>query len=567
MSYPHAWRYRDYVMAAFNADKPYDQFIREQLAGDLLPPHPTLSPDVGGEGRVRGPSNDKQKAEQLIATGFLAIGAKSHNERDPQQFQMDLIDEQIEATTTAFLGMTVACARCHDHKFDPIPTKDYYALAGIFRSTETCYGTIRTVQSNHPSSLVNLPKGAGVSAGLAPLTKEGRAAIEKQIADLKERWTKQGGRKAISVGSAILRLQFQNLESRFTLYEADGMPKLLAMGVRDRFLASDSKLYVRGELDQPGETIRRGFPQVMTHTQPSIRRGSGRLELANWIASPENPLTARVIVNRVWLHLFGRGLVASPDNFGSTGQRPSHPELLDYLAISFVENGWSVKKLIRHLVLSRAYRQSTQFVAKNHEIDPDNTLIWRMNRRRLEAEALRDAMLAVSGKLNLTPPTGSPLTPNGEGTVLISFRRRPVDAFTNEPYRSAYLPMVRDLLPESLALFDFPDPTLITGERATTTIPAQALYLMNNAFVINQAEAAAERLLRTSMNDADRMTHAYQLFFSRLPTEKEKTMALDFMSRYEKNAQAEKQSANKARQAAWSAVCQSLFASTEFSYR
>ncbi len=324
---------------------------------------------------------------------------------------------------------------------------------------------------------------------------------------------------------------------------------------------------MRGELDQPGDTVQRGFPQVMTHKQPRIGPGSGRLELADWIASPDNPLTARVMVNRVWLHLFGRGIVASPDNFGSTGQRPSNPELLDYLANSFVENGWSVKKLIRALVLSRAYRLSSEFVARNSEIDPDNALVWRMSRRRLEAEALRDSMLAVSGKLNLTAPVGTPLAPSGEGTVLITFRRRPVDSYTTETYRSVYLPVVRDLLPESLALFDFPDPTLITGERATTTIPAQALYLMNNPFVISQAETTAERLQVAAASNAERLTRAYLLCFSRRPSERETRSALDFLERCEKRALAEKLAPAKARQAAWSALCQALFASAEFSHR
>ena len=230
MSYPHAWRYRDYVIDSMQADKPFDQFIREQLAGDLLPS-----------------KTDQQKAELLIATGFLAIGSKNHNERLPQQFLLDLIDEQID-TTTAFLGMTVSCARCHDHKFDPISTKDYYALSGIFRSTTTCYRTIRTVQSNHPRSLVTLPKDSGVPVPLPPLTDKQRKIIDGQIARYQGA-QKRNGDGQVSVASAVVRLQIENLQSRFALYEDDGTPKLLAMGVRDNFRSSDSKLYIRGELD------------------------------------------------------------------------------------------------------------------------------------------------------------------------------------------------------------------------------------------------------------------------------------------------------------------------------
>jgi hypothetical protein len=305
----------------------------------------------------------------------------------------------------------------------------------------------------------------------------------------------------------------------------------------------------------------------MTHSQPVIARGSGRLELANWIASGENPLTARVMANRVWLHLFGRGLVDSPDNFGSTGQLPSNSVLLDHLALSFVDNGWSVKSLIRSIVLSRAYQQSSQFDAKNNEIDPDNSLILRMNKRRLEAESLRDSMLAISGNPDLNRPIGSCITPNGEGTVLISFRTQTVGSHNSDLYRSVYLPIVRDLLPESLSLFDFPDPTLIAGERAVTTIPAQSLYLMNKKFVILQAKVVAEKLLAEFANDDERLKRAYMLFFSRPPSEDEKITAFEFVNRYESAVIEEKSSTLETRRSAWSALCQSLFACTEYSHR
>jgi hypothetical protein len=549
--YPHAWRYRDYVIAALNADMPYDQFIREQLAGDLLPA-----------------KDDAEKARHIVATGFLAVGSKSHNERLPLQFQMDLVDEQIDATFLAFQGMTVACARCHDHKFDPIPTRDYYALAGIFRSTETCYGTVRIIQNNHPSPLITLPKGAHAGGALEPLTAERRASMEKQLKEFKDEFAKLTDKFA-SMNAIRLRVQIANLESQLAAYEADGTPKPLAMGVRDKSFASDSKIFQRGELDQQGETVKRGIPQVLTAKQPGITHGSGRLELANWIASRENPLTARVMVNRVWLHLIGRGLVPTPDNFGASGQAPSNPALLDYLANNFEDNGWSVKKLIRTIVLSRTYQLSSQFDEKNNEADPDNVLVWHMPKRRLEAEALRDSIMALSGKLDAAPPKGSPLAKGGEGNVQVTLRFRGigVDSFTNESYRSVYMPIVRDQLPESLTLFDFPDPTLITGERATTTIPAQSLYLMNNPFVIRQADAVANKLLAGSESDSERLNQAYRMFFSRSPTAKEEKLSLEFIDRYGKTLQAEKKRANQARGASWAAFCQALFASAEFSHR
>jgi hypothetical protein len=544
-AFPHAWRYRDYVIAAFNADTPYDQFIREQLAGDLLPAR-----------------DDRQKAEFLVATGFLALGPKSLDENNPRQFQMDLADEQIDATFQAFQGLTVACARCHDHKFDPIPQKDYYALAGIFRSTQTCYGTIRLIQSNHPSPLITLPKDAEIASALEPLTAERRSGIEKQIEDVRDQMSKlTGQRQDVFLRRIFMLNRISVLQSQLALYEPDGTPRLLAMGVREGRLPSDSSLLARGDIRQPGETVPRGFPQVLTAKQPSIDRGeSGRRELADWIASADNPLTARVMANRVWLHLIGRGLVPTPDNFGASGQPPSHPALLDHLAVSFVENGWSVKKLIRTVVLSRAYRLSSQFDAKNFEADPDNVLVWRVPKRRLEAEALRDAMLALAGQLDLTRPKGDTVARGGEGNA--SFRLRAGgpggDPAATDAHRTVYLPVVRDGLPEILTLFDFPDPSLILGERATTTVPAQSLYLMNNPFVIRQAEGLAERLLAGDGDDDARLSRAYQLCYARPPSGKELEDARNFVADYGKK---------HARRPTWAALCQALFASAEFAHR
>jgi hypothetical protein len=250
----------------------------------------------------------------------------------------------------------------------------------------------------------------------------------------------------------------------------------------------------------------------------------------------------------------GRGLVATPDNFGASGQRPSHPELLDHLALNFVDNGWSLKKLIRTIVLSRAYRLSSQFDEKNFEVDPDNVLVWRMPKRRLEAEALRDTMLTLSGRLDLTPSKGSPISRNGEGNIGFRFRGGEAD----DPHRTVYLPIVRDLVPEVLTLFDFPDPSLILGERATTTVPAQSLYLMNNPFVLRQAERMAEGLLASSEDDTARLTRAYLLCYSRPPSAKERKATEKFIEDYGRK---------QSRKATWAALCQALFASAEFSHR
>jgi hypothetical protein len=553
-NYPHAWRYRDYVIAAFNADKPFDRFLKEQVAGDLLPA-----------------SDPAQRAERTIATGFLAIGPKPHVERSPIQFQLDLADEQIDVTTQAFLGLTVACARCHDHKFDPIPTRDYYAMAGIFNSTETCFGTLRIVQNQHPTRLLTLDEDSGQPAGVEPLTDAARGRLQRQIDALRNAYDPQRkDGKAFLVRSLIAAgIRIKMLESQLDSYEEDGTPKLRAMGVRDRAGPHDSPLYQRGELDKPGEVVPRGLVQVVSRDPPEIRQGSGRIELAEWLASPSNPLTARVLANRVWLHLFGRGLVPTPDNFGAAGQPPSHPELLDHLAVSFMEDGWSVKALIRRVMLSRAYRLDSRFDARGNEVDPDNVLVWRMSKRRLEAEAVRDAMLAVSGQLDRSKPRGSAVARAGEGFSNFALLAGAAEARGN--LRSVYLPVLRNGPLEALALFDFPDPCLIVSQRATTTVPAQGLYLLNSPFVIRNAEAAADRLLSAAESDceceAEPIRQVYLRVYCRPPSAKEEAAAEAFLASYGSSTDGEPVRPAADRRAAWAAFFQALFASAEFLYR
>ncbi|TWT63507.1 PSD1 and planctomycete cytochrome C domain-containing protein [Rubinisphaera italica] len=538
-AFPHAWRYRDWVIEAFMNDMPYDQFVRAQLAGDLLPA-----------------KNETEQAENLIATGFLALGPKSLSERNRQQFQMDVVDEQIDTTFQAFQALTVACARCHDHRFDPIPQTDYYALAGIFRSTETCYGTIRSVQSNHPSPLLVLPVQANIPAGVLPLDAAQRGVLERQIELLTEQMAELSGGPDGNPRRIALQARLSQLRGELNSFDEQGNPKLRAMGVREGLRTDDCPLYIRGEIDQPGQIVKRGFPQVLTTSQPHIDGyDSGRLELAEWIASEENPLTARVMANRVWLHLMGRGLVSTVDNFGASGQRPSHPELLDYLAISFVENDWSVKQLIRSIVLSRAYQLSSRMDPENYRQDPDNVYVWRMPKRRLEAEAMRDTLLALGQNLDVDFPEGSLVAQQGEGNV--SFRIRG-DFAAGDVHRSVFLPIVRDEIPEILSIFDFPDPSLIIGERSSTTIPEQSLFLMNNEFVIRQAAGMASHLISEYSTESDRVNQAYRMCYSRLPEPSEMRNATLFLYVY---GQANDEAAT------WAAFCQALFASAEFSLR
>jgi Protein of unknown function (DUF1553)/Protein of unknown function (DUF1549)/Planctomycete cytochrome C len=541
IAYPHAWRYRDYIINSFNKDKPYDQFLREQLAGDLLP--------------AKG---DNHRAERIVATGFLAIGPKNHDQRDFRQFAYDLADEQIDATFQAFQGLTVACAKCHDHKFDPIPQKDYYALLGIFASTETYYGTVRIIQSNHPSRLITLPDAAAPVLPANRLSSAQRERYESQIKSIREQMSDVKGDNAF-----IRRLFMLNritlLQSQISQYDENGKPKPLAMGVGESRYSHNAHFYERGELSEQRGRVRRGFPQVLTTKQPTITRGSGRKQLADWMASKDNPLTARVMANRVWLHLFGKGLVPTPDNFGASGLPPTHPELLDHLATRFVEQGWSVKKLIREIVMSRAYQLSSTYDKRNFDVDPDNVLIWRMPRRRLEAEAIRDTMLWLGEGLDLAPSPGSSVQRGGEGSMSFGFSRISPGGSGTDYHRTVYQGIVRDNIPESLSLFDFPDPSLIIGQRPTTTVPAQSLYLLNNPFVIRQAEAWAGRMLFGDLRTDDaRIRLAYLECFSRNPSEKERKAAKSFLDSYARD---------HTRRAAWNALCQAFFASAEFLHR
>ncbi|MCA9141095.1 MAG: DUF1553 domain-containing protein, partial [Planctomycetales bacterium] len=379
--------------------------------------------------------------------------------------------------------------------------------------------------------------------------------------------------------------------------ERDGSPKLLAMGVRDKRAGADfrfgrpmafgqganrytydgsrrigdSPVYVRGEHDSPeAESVPRGTLQVLVSAPLEIpRNSSGRLELAQWIASRDNPLAARVMANRIWLQLFGTGLVPTADDFGLAGRAPSHPELLDHLAIRFIDGDWSVKKLIRYLVTSRVYQLSSTSTKLSMEVDPGNVLLWRMSPRRLDAESLRDGMLAISGLLDLRPQVGSAVATQGEGPV-DRFGYVPISRSINDPenvHRSIYLPIVRDNLPESLALFDAADPSLITARRQQTTVPSQGLYLLNNEFVVRVSDAAAQSLLKIG-DQEERIQTAFLRFFGREPTDEEIDGAREFIASYQNDAPPRTRFGRPSGELErWSAFCQALFASAEFQYR
>lgn len=534
MAYVLAWRYRNYVVRAFNRDMPFDEFIREQIAGDLLPPT----------------SDPVRRDDQLLATGFLNIGVKSLGEQDQMLYDMNVADDQIDATCHAFLALSANCARCHDHKFDPIPTADYHALAGIFRSTQNLSG----VETN------NVKK----EAEAMPLGKDGMQRMlsvkqhEKDVAEMQKDYQEVAKKRStmreelIKAGidpakkPGVMPREMAEKMSALGVLEQDvaawqkklaekqksaPTPPPLGMSVRDSDAPIDCPVFDKGEIKKPLAPVKRGALSAIPVKLATIGpKESGRRQLADWIANSQNPLTARVIVNRVWQHLFGRGLVETPDDFGRLGMKPSHPELLDDLAARFVNDGWSIKRLIRELVLSRAYQMSSAAAAQSS--DPANILLWRANRKRLEAEPLRDAILYLAGTLDHTPREGSPvadkaqaITPAGREVGRKHFLN---DLKDDTTHRSIYLPIVRGAQMPMMQCFNAADPGLVIGNRSASITPMQSLLLMNSDQIMAQAQNFSKRLAGPTL-DA-RIARAWQMACCRQPTTQELEVLRGFIS-------------------------------------
>jgi hypothetical protein len=441
--YPNAYRYRDWVIAALNDDVPFDRFIKLQLAADLM-----------GE------------EAELAALGFIGLGPKYYS-RGKKEVMAEEWEDRVDVVSRGLLGLTVACARCHDHKFDPIPTEDYYSLAGVFSSTE----------------MFNKPLDE---------------SHEKE---------KNGQAKKPEESLHIVR---------------DGA-------------VEDLHIFIRGNVENEGPTSPRRFLQVISPEAPQpFTHGSGRLELAEAIVNRQNPLTARVLVNRVWGQMFGRPLVATPSNFGHLGEPPSHPELLDDLAVRFMDSGWSIKWLLREMAMSATYRQESnaEFGMRNaelegsesspiphsalripHSVDPENRLLWRMNRKRLDVERWRDAVLSVSGRLE--PAVGGPSID-------------PQDP--EETRRTLYARISRLELNRMLSLFDYPDPNAHSDRRNQTTTPLQKLFVLDSPWIVRQADALAERIEREAEGEeAARIDDAYRLLYSRAATEEELQLGIEYL--------------------------------------
>jgi hypothetical protein len=514
-SFPHAWRYRDYVIRAFNEDMPYDRFIAEQIAGDLLPA-----------------DSEAQRDRQLIATGFLALGAKPAKAMN-DNFEMDVVADQINVISSGIMGLSVGCARCHDHKTDPIPTRDYYALAGIFKSTETMWGAAAHQGLTAPQTpLHELKTPAKVS-----VRPEAEAIISKH--------------------------EPRRPPAKPTFKYAADAP--LAMGVCEAKAVVDCKLNIDGESKKLGAAIPRGFLTACGAIDPVMKpdaKQSGRLQLAQWLASKQHPQTARVMVNRVWQHLFGEGLVRTPDDFGITGERPTHPELLDHLATRFMSEGWSIKRLIRSIVLSRTYQLSSGKgdVKSSEEAENRLTLFGAHLVRRLDAEALRDAMLAATGDLNPQPGQGSLIQ---HQNVLIN-ELPPLHQPSQ--HRSVYLLMLRNSMPPELTPFNLPDAVTVAGKRDSSTLATQSLYLLNNAFLVEQSKRFAARLMQISDDNTTRIEAAYRQAFARKPTDSEIERAHDFIREADLMLVSTQNDENKRLTNTWAAFCQALLASNELRY-
>ena len=580
---PNAWRYRDYVIRSFNTDKPYDHFVQEQLAGD----------------EIENPSFDT-----LVATGMLRVGPRVlFREKDNPQYRYNYLDDMIATTSRVFLGLTVDCARCHDHKFDAISQMDYYRTMAVFfpyvryefpLADEETIRRHETATNEITAKIEPIEKRT--SAILAPYRK---AARETSLEEFPEeiQIAVRTPEEQRSAGQQLLAAQVQSLGAagfEELLSEADArlledlkaqvrklekqLPEPLpaAMGIRDgdyRF-APDGL----GDEPQPGKGDRQDFsgiegtwlpvkgyqppaarfmpnadyrtlgdvvepgviealaaeqpfaPQVPEHRVSSGRR----LALAKWIASPENPLAARVMVNRVWMHHFGEGIVKTASNFGSMGTRPTHPELLDWLATEFVRSGWSIKTMHRLIMTSESYQMaSSHGSAAAAKADPENNLLWRYRQRRLEGEVIRDIILDAAGNLNLA--AGGPgFFPPIPEEVRESFPKGKWDMSAPGPEnwrRSVFAYAKRGLRYPLFEVFDQPSMNVTCERRTTTTVPTQALTLLNNTFALSQARAYAERVAELAIGDTARINKAYRIALSRAPTEAELKTNLDFLNR------------------------------------
>ncbi len=551
IAHGNAWRYRDYVVSAFIRDKPFNQFLTEQLAGDLLPA-----------------DNEAERHEQLIATGFISIGPKVLAEVNQPKMHMDIVDEQIDTVGRVFMGLTLGCARCHDHKFDPIETVDYYGLAGVFKSTKTM-DTYTKVARWHENEL-QTPQADAIRteyqtklAALKKTVEDFVAAADKAAKDGLAADAKPP-EKLETIYPEATKAELAKLREQLAALEKEAPEYPSAMGVMEDTVI-DVAVHVRGNPLKLGAVVPRHTPPVVRGPQPPgfAAAESGRKQLAAWLTDPHHPLTARVAVNRIWRWHFGTGLVRSTDNFGLLGERPTHPELLDWLALRFIADGWSMKALHRLLLNSSVYQQGSTPAEATLTSDPENRFYSRFNLRRLEAEAVRDSLLAVSGQLDRTMG-GSLLKIKNRGYF---FDHTSIDTTDYSSLRrSLYLPVVRNNVYDLFQLLDFPDPAVPTGDRATTTVAPQALLMLNSDFVMQAADGLAKQVLALEGTDEQRLNRAAAIVYGRAFTPAELAGHTQFLATAEQSLAAGQPDAALRRQESWMALCHLLLAANEFIY-
>jgi hypothetical protein len=531
---PEAWRYRDYVINAFNQDKPYDQFIKEQIAGDEMSP---------------------TSSEALIATGYQRMGIWDDEPADPDQAYYDGLDDVVATTSSVFLGMTVGCARCHDHKIDPIPQRDYYRLMAFFHNTrnnikqgkfkKSAYtlNTLRVIADKAEKARSEEQKEAHQTQ-LEEL-KAAVAKYEKQIAatfsnpekeDARDRRTREvllGNKRKNVLGESQLKI-YVAAKKDFDELKRKQLPRLtsaLSMTENGR-VAPDTHVLVRGNAHSKGDRVEPGYPSVLGFRDPiipsapeGIDSSGRRMVLANWMTSPENPLTARVIANRIWYFHFGRGIVRSPSNFGQNGDQPTHPKLLDYLAAKMIEQGWSLKEFHKTLMLSKTYQMSSAANEKALMEDPTNNLFWRFEMRRLTAEEVRDSIINATGRLNLK--MGGPSIYTDIPDEVRATASRPDHAWGHSPEeerlrRSVYVYIKRSLNEPMLKAFDSADTDSTCAVRFATTVPTQSLTMMNSRFVNQHATTFANRLRsEAGANREEQIRLGLTIVTSRLPSAQE----------------------------------------------
>ncbi len=556
IAHGNAWRYRDYVVDAWNDDKPYNEFVLEQLAGDLLVDERI---DDSGGNDDSGCNAEQKRHQRLIATGYLAMGPKVLAEVDKQKMEMDIIDEQLDTIGKSFLGITLGCARCHDHKFDPFSTEDYYALAGIFKSTKTME-SYKTIAKWHENSLANQQEVQQQTAHQAALDA-GKKEIDKILASAVNE-LKQGLKPGEELPKdpepklpEAIRKELKDKRDALAKLASSAPELPSAMGVTDGIFA-DIPVHIRGSHLALGRIVPRGVPTLFVSAQtPQITKlESGREKLARWMIERTNPLTARVIVNRIWRWHFGMGLVASTDNFGLLGDKPSHPELLDWLAVELMDNQWSIKHIQRLILMSNTFGQSSQFDRESAEKDPRNQYLWRFSVRRLEAEVLRDSILAVGGKLDLSKGQSLLHVKNRE----FLFNHTSVDKTKYDSHlRSIFLPVIRNHLYDVFYLFDYSDAANVNGNRDTTTIAPQALFMMNSSLVYGAAQGLAQDLLRSpGRDDRTRLQELWLRLYSHPPATEDFESALAF---FEQNVGVEPLQR-------WTWLCQSALSSNDFAF-